>query len=345
MAKVTRMIAIVTAIALLGTALYMLTEQVGFFDGLYFALATITTVGYGDIVPLTRGGQVVAMVLMVGGVGTALCILSSIMSFVIEGRLGEIMGVRKMKRTIEQMRGHYIVCGFGKLGVQVVAELQAGGADFVIIETNPQKAADGRDKGFPVIEGDATRQETLSDAGIDRCAGVATTISDDAENLYIGLTVRGLQAKVPVVCRSSSNRVRPLFERAGIERIISTDEIGARRMVYSLMRPHIVQFMDELMTYRSGTPSLHAIRLEPGAKLEGHTLESARLRNEYDVVVLAIQHAGSPILPNPGPRETFKGDDLLILIGKPEQVERLREWVEVPEDHRPPAPVPEAEQA
>lgn len=275
MRRVLGMIGLVAAIVLAGAGLFVLVEQVSFIDGLCFALATATTVGYGDIVPLARAGQVVAMLLMLGGVGAALYILTSGMSFVIEGRLRKILGVRKMMKTIEQMQGHYIICGHGRLGRQVIRELTASGADYVIVENNPGQAAECREKGHPVVEGDAAEEEVLRRAGLDRCAGVATTISDGAENIYIGLTVRSLRPDVPVVCRSSSTRVRALFERAGIHRIISTEEIGARRLVSSLMRPHIVQFVDELMRHEQGTPSLHAVRLEPGAVLVGQTLERA----------------------------------------------------------------------
>jgi len=337
MPKILRMVGLIPAIVLGGTALYVLVEHVSFVDGLYFALATVTTVGYGDIVPLTRAGQVVAMCLMIGGVGAAFYILTSVMSFVVEGRLTQVMGVRKMMKTIEQMQGHYIICGYGRLGRQVVRELEANGADYVILESNPDRAAECREGGHPVIEGDAAKEEVLRQAGLDRCAGVATTISDDAENIYIGLTARSLRPEVPVVCRSSSTRVRPLFERAGIHRIISTEEIGARRLVSSLMRPHIVEFLDELMRHEKGLPALHAVHLETGSTLVGQTLESARLRNEYDVVVLAIQRPDGPVLPNPGPRERLQAEDMLILIGKPEQVERMRALVEA----TPPAGAPE----
>jgi voltage-gated potassium channel len=240
------------------------------------------------------------------------------------------MGVRRMMKTIEGMRGQYIICGYGRLGRQVVRDLEAGGVDFVVVESDAQRAADARDKGCVVVEGDAADEEVLRKAGLDRCAGLASTISDDAENIYIGLTARSLRPEVPVVCRSSSTRVRALFERAGIHRIISTEELGARRLVSSLTRPYIVDFLDEILSREQGTPSLQAIRLEPGAALVGQTLEGARLPNEYDVVVLAIRREGQPILPNPGPRERLEAGDLLIAIGKPEQVERLRPLVEGP---------------
>jgi len=323
---VLRMAFVVGFIVVAGTLLAMLTEHLVLIDALYFTLATITTVGYGDVVPLTRGGQLLAIGLMAGGVGVALFLFGQVASFVIEGRLQRILGVRKMKQAIERMRGHQIVCGYGKLGKLVVQELAESDVDFVIVEQNPVKAADARDKGLPVIEGDATHQEVLTEAGLDRASGIATTISDDAENLYIGITARSMRADLPVVCRSSTDRVRALFEKAGITRTISIDEIGARRMVGSLIRPHIVEFMDELLRPVEGAPSLQAVRLAPGAPLIGETIQGAQLRDRFGIVVIAIQREGR-VRPNPGPREPLHEGDVLILIGVPARVEELRQLV------------------
>jgi voltage-gated potassium channel len=325
--QVVRLACIVAFVGLAGVLGYVAAERVGFIEALYFTLATITTVGYGDLVPQTGAGRAVAMILMLGGVATALYVFSSVSAFVVEGRLRQVMGVRKMKRTIERVRGHYVVCGFGKLGKLVARELALARVDFVIVESDPEKTAEAREKEYLVIEGDATHQEVLTAAGIERAGGLATTISDDAENLYIGIAARSMRPDLPVVCRSSTNRVRGLFERAGIPRTISTDEIGARRVVSSLIRPHVVEFMDELLAPVENTPSLHGLRLEAGAPLAGQTLKDARLRNKFDVVVLAIQRDGV-FLPSPGPAEQLQGGDLLILLGLPEKVEQLRGLLE-----------------
>lgn len=323
MRRIVLLILAVFLIVLAGGALFALIENHSFWEGFYFAATTVTTVGYGDIVPHTTAGHALAVVLMLGGVGAALYAFSNLLAFVVEGRLHLIVGVQRIRRMISRMQGHYIVCGYGKLGRLVVNELQNAGAEFVIIERDPSRAADARERGHAIVIGDATEQETLTAAGIERASGVATTISDDAENVYIGITVRALRPGLPVVCRSSSARATEFFRRAGIQKTISTDEMGATRIADSLLRPQVVSFMDEITHQVPGRPSLHAVHLSENSPLAGRQLMESHLRDEYNVVVLAIRR-GETYVPNPGAHEALNPGDLLILIGTPEAVSRLR---------------------
>lgn len=323
MQQVVRMISILVLITLTGTLLYMLIERSTVVEALYFAMSTITTVGYGDVHPEGLGGRTLAIFLMLGGVGMTLYLYSEVASFVVEGRLRQVLGVRKMKRAIEKMQDHYIICGFGRLGQKVAVELERIQVPFVIIETESSKCADASECGYAVVEGDATHEEVLREAGVLRCAGLTTTISTDAENLYIGIAAHSLCPTLPVVCRSSTDRVRSLFEQAGIKRTISTEEIGARRIVSSLTRPHIVEFMDEMLKYEGDAASLHAVHLPEGAPLVGTTIMRSKIREKFGAVVLAIQREGG-VHPNPGPGEELRAGDLLILIGHRKQIEQLQ---------------------
>ena len=322
-----RIVSITVLITLTGTLFYMLIEDASVVEALYFSLSTITTVGYGDVHPGGLGGRLLAIFLMLGGVGMMLYLYSAVASFVVEGRLRQVLGVRKMKRAMERMRDHYIICGYGRLGQIVVRELERAGASFVIIESDPQRIAEASERGYAVVKGDATHEDVLHEAGLMRCAGLATTISDDAENLYIGIAARSLCPTLPVVCRSSTDRVRLLFEQAGIKRTISTEEIGARRLVSSLTRPHIVEFMDEMLKYEGDKASLHAVHLPEGSPLIGTTIMGSKIREKFGAVVLAIQREGG-VHPNPGASEELHAGDLLILIGHRKQIEELQALVD-----------------
>lgn len=326
MDQILRMCSILLLILLVGTLFFMLTEGLSFGDAIYLAITTITTVGYGDLVPLTKLGRLTAIVMMVAGVGTALYIFSAIMAFLVEGRLKEVLGVRKMNKAISRIKRHYIICGYGTLGKMVARDLEKASVDFVFVESNNEKAVEARENGHNCVIGDATHQETLIEAGLERCHGLATTISDDAENLYIGITVRAINPKLPIVCRASSDRVRSLFRRAGIPRTISTDEIGSRRLVSSLIRPHVVEFMDEMLGHKEGVISVHAIQVEPGAALIGQTIQGAQLKDKYQLVVMTIQRQGEWVL-NPGPKEIFHAEDTLIFLGTDDKVEALADLV------------------
>jgi len=319
---VVRLLALVAAIVVVGSLLFAAIERVPLGQAVYFTFTTLSTVGYGDVVPRTVAGRWVAIALMVGGVGTALYTFGWVLSFIVEGRLRGLMGVRKMKKAIERMEQHHIVCGYGKLGKVVVEQLTAAASDFVIVERDAQKVADAREKGFAVVEGDATVPETLSAAGLERAAGLAATMSDDAENLYIGLTARAVRPNLPVVCRSSGERARAFFQKAGIEKTVSTDELGARRLVAHLVHPHVVEFIDEVTQREKGRQSLHALRVRPGMPLAGRTISDCQLRHDFGIVVLAI-HRDEAFLPSPGGDERLRNDDILIVIGHLEQVERL----------------------
>lgn len=317
------MVVVFVALVLLGSSIFAFTEHEPFSEGLYFTLTTLTTVGYGDLVPHTVLGRWAAMALMIVGVSAGLYFVSAVTSFIVEGRLRQLMGIRKMQKTIERMRGHFIVCGYGKLGKVVARTLEAGGGDFVVIEADAQKAGDARERGYAVVEGDASVPDTLTEAGLERAAGVAATMADDAENLYIGITARSVCPQMPIVCRSSSERARMLFRRAGIDTTINTDEMGARRLVASLTRPQITEFIDEITQLVEGRPSLHGVRLEEGAPLVGQSLIGSRLREDFDISIVAIQRGGT-FVPNPAGGEILQEGDILILIGTPENVERLR---------------------
>jgi voltage-gated potassium channel len=325
--QILRMCSILLLIMLIGTLFFMLTEGLSVGDAIYLAITTITTVGYGDLVPVTPMGRLTSIVMMVAGVGTALYIFSAIMAFLVEGRLKEAMGVRKMKKNIAKIKRHYIICGYGTLGQMVARDLDKARVDFVFVESNLDKAAEARENGHNCVVGDATHQDILIEAGLERCAGLATTISDDAENLYIGITIRAINPKLPIVCRASSDRVRSLFRRAGISRTISTDEIGSRRLVSSLIRPHVVEFMDELLGHKEGAISVHAIQVESGAPLEGQTIQGAQLKDQHQLVVMTIQRHGEWVL-NPGPKEKIQAEDMLIFLGTDERVEALAELVQ-----------------
>ncbi len=323
MQQIVRMCSILVLIVLTGTLFIMLTEHMEFTDAIYFSVSTITTVGYGDITAETPLGRLTATLMMIAGVGTALYLFSTVVAFVFEGRLKQAMGERKMKKVIAKMKDHYVICGYGRLGQMVARDLEYAKEDYVFIESDPVRVNVARERGCPVVEGDATHRDVLEEAGLEHCAGLATTISTDAENLYIGITARSLRPQLPIVCRSSSDRVRTLFRRAGIKRTISTDEIGSRRLVTSLIHPHVVEFVDELLTHKEGSSSLHGVQVERGAPVIGETIQGARLKDKYNVVVMTIQRDGS-FLPNPGPDEKIMEDDVLILLGKAKKLAKLQ---------------------
>ena len=334
MQQIARMCSILILIVLTGSLCIMLTEHLSFVDALYFSLTTITTVGYGDLVPGSGLGRLTSMLMMIAGVGTSLYIFSAVMAFLVEGRLKQAMGERKMKRLIAKMENHYIICGYGRLGQMVARDLEIAKEDFVLIESDPVKANAAREREYRVIEGDATHREVLEEAGVENCAGLATTISTDAENLYIGITARSLRAQLPIVCRSSSDRVRALFRRAGIRRTISTDEIGSRRLVTSLIHPHVVEFVDELLTHKEGTSTLHGVQVEAGAPVVGQTIQGAQLKDKFNVVVMTIQRDGS-FLANPGPNEVIAENDILILLGRAKEIANLAALFEPDEKDAP----------
>jgi len=311
------------ALLVLGVAGYMLIEGWSFLDALYMTVTAVTTVGFREVHPLSDGGRIFTIFLILFGVGVAFYILTTLVATVVEGDLGLALGVRRMKGRIEALRNHYVLCGFGRVGEEIAREFSDRKVPFVIVESVPESLERARKRGYLIIEGDASTDATLLEAGIERARCLLAASDSDAGNTYIVLAAKALNPRLFVVARAGQPVSEERVRRAGAERVISPYSIGGRRMALSALQPLVLDFIDTLAAGRHGEQILAEIAVTDESGLAGLTIEGCFI-NCPGATVLALQKATGPIQVGPRPGTVLQVGDRLMVLGDEEDLESLR---------------------
>ena len=302
---------------------YIIIEGWSFIDALFMTVITITTVGYEEVHPLSAGGRIFSIFLIVGGVGGALYILSSIVQFIIEGQLGITLGRRRMERRIAKLKEHFILCGYGRVGQEIARIFTEEGVPFVIIDKDRDSIASAEKDGYLYMLADATNDEGLKEAGIEQARGLVVAAGSDADNVYITLSARGMRPDLFIEARASSKEAEAKLKRAGATRIISPYSLGARRMAQLALRPGIVDFIDTVVSRRGREFEMENITVSHDSALIGLTAEETRQRTK--AAILAISRKSGKLVTNPSAEETIQTGDILITLGTREQLAALEE--------------------
>ncbi|MCF8056869.1 MAG: potassium channel family protein [Desulfocapsa sp.] len=266
-----------------GTFGYMFLEEYEFTDALYLTIITVATVGYGDMVPHHPGGKILTVVLVLVGVSFVMYMFSRIVEAMVEGGLREILGKRQMKKQLEHLKNHYIVCGHGRIGSVICQTLQDNGKPFVVIDNDEKEIQDIMEKGYVTIKGEAAQDDVLIEAGIKRAIALITVVSTDADNVFITLTAKGINPDIIVLARSSGELgSETKLKRAGADKAISPYFIGGRRMAQSMLRPNVTDFIDLAMYTRDMSLRLDEILVTEKAPIHEKTLQQSNLRKKYD---------------------------------------------------------------
>jgi voltage-gated potassium channel len=315
-------VAVVIGLGALG---YHLIEGWDWLESIYAATQTVTTVGYGDIHPITHAGRVFSIFFMLGGVGTVLYALTNIVQTIVQSELLESYQKRKRWRKMKQLSDHYIICGAGRVGSRVVSELARSGVVFVAIERSAAKVQGWVDEGHHVIVGDATLEATLHDAGVSRARGLAACLPDDADNVYVVLTARGLNPGMHIVARAVEEQAEPKLVRAGANRVIAPIIIGGHRMAQALTKPAVADFMDSIAAENLNL-GFEQCEVSAGSVYAGKTLRDTNIRAELNSVVVAIRRAEGEMIYQPNGDVELKAGDMLVVIGRPDTLTRLSEF-------------------
>jgi voltage-gated potassium channel len=228
-----------------GVAGYMIIEHWSFLDALYMTIRAITTAGYGEVYPLSQGGKVFSIVLLIGGVVGVLYALGLLMQCLLEGQLGITLRRRRMKTEIAKLKEHFILCGYGRMGREIANTFNDEGIPFVVIENSQESAAMAGEDGYLYLQGDATNDEVLKEARIESARGLVAAVGSDVDNTYITLSARGLCPDLLITARSCSPGVEVKLKRAGANCIVSPHSIGARRMAMLALHPAAVDLKEE----------------------------------------------------------------------------------------------------
>ncbi len=322
-----RSAALLAAIFVAGTLGYRLTEGVPWWDAFYMTVLALTTVGFNSISTLSRAGQVLTVALLFGGLGLILLVATEVGRSVIEGELREAFGQARRSRMIERMTRHEIVCGWGRMGLAVVEELRRAGRSVVVVEAKAEKAQRLRELGIPVVAGDATAEETLRAAGVDRARGLVACLNDDAHNVYTVLTARSLNPGLFIVARAGEEGAETRLQRAGADRVVNPYRHGGARLAQLVVKPTVVDFLDfSLGKGKVAGLELEQVLLSAASPLVGTTLAEADLRRRCGVGVVAVQR-GDALLPNPEPNLALREGDVMVVLGVRSHLEEFEATV------------------
>lgn len=322
--QILKIVLLLVSIITFGVAGLMIIEGWPFLDALYMTVITMSTVGYREVHPLSTAGTVFVITLIVLGVGSFLYIISSIAEYIVAGHLIGALGRRKMKKEIDSLKDHYIVCGFGRVGQQVAAELKREGVPFVIIDNNEDSIERCAAEGYLHIQGDASNDEVLKEAGIERIKGLITATDSDADNVYVTLSAKNLRSDIFVVARANTEGSESKLLKAGADRVISPYSIGGRRLASLLLRPTVVEFLDVVMHSTEIELIMEEVAVHKKSPFVGASMADARNRCMTGANILAIKKKGeSRMIANPSPDIIIEAGDRLVVFGTREQLKEL----------------------
>ena len=315
-------VTLLLAVVAFGVLGYMVVEGWSFLDALYMTVTTMTTVGFREVHPLSDGGRVYTIFVVLFGVGVALYILTTVVQILVEGELAHALGVRRMMARIEGLRDHYILCGFGRVGEEIASEFSQRGVPLVIVENNPEAIERAQRHEYLLVEGDATQDAILEKAGIYRARVLMAASDSDAGNTYITLTAKALKPDLFVVARVGQPAREARVLRAGADRVISPYGLAGRRMALSALQPMMVDFFDVLAGGRQGEQILAELEISEGSLITGKTVEEVAQRCTA-TTLLAVQHPDGQVLVGPSGTYQLRPGDRLMLLSSEADVEEL----------------------
>jgi voltage-gated potassium channel len=310
-------------VVVIGTVGYMI---LGFslLDAIYQTVTTVSTVGFREVEPFTPAGQIFTIVLILVGVGAALYAFSVIVETIIEGRLNELLGRRRMEQSIASMKGHVIICGWGRVGRSIATEVEAAGRDLVVVELDETRV---EGMPHPVVLGDATADSVLRSAGIERAAALVAAVDGDAANSFIALSARAMKADLFIVARARSQDSVEKLRRAGADRVVNPQSIGGSRMAAFVLRPHVAEFLDVVMHERTLEFRLEEVPITAGSSISGLSLRETDMRDKTGALVLALRDADGSFHTNPNPDTELRAGQVIIAIGTQDELDALVRFV------------------
>ncbi len=297
----------------------------------YMTVITLTTVGYGEVLPgfdHVPYAREFTILLIVFGMGTFIYFASTLTALIIEGDLRDALRKTRMRKTIQKLEGHTVVCGAGSTGRHVIEELLATGRDVVAIDSSLETLealAEHYPKGhFLFVVGDATDDEILAAANVSDARGVVAALAGDKDNLYLVVTCRQLNAKARIIARGSDLKVLEKLKRAGADTVISPNYIGGMRMASELIRPEVVRFLDVMLRDRRGV-RIDEVAVPAGSRYDGVTLRDSGIRADANVSVIAVREDGGQYTYSPEANFSLRAGMTLVVIGEIEDVAKLRQ--------------------
>jgi voltage-gated potassium channel len=310
---------------LIGTIGFVLIEHYSWFEGFYMTLNTVTTIGYQELRPLSHAGRVFNSFLILFGVSALFISFGAMTQTVIELELQDRYGKRRKKHMIDQLRDHFIVCGFGRVGRNASYEIQQARAPFLVMDRSEQRVARAIAAGMLAVVADATSDDNLRQAGVLRARGLIAALPSDAENLFIILSAKALNPGLTVVTRASEEEAGEKLRRAGADTVFTPYAMAGRQLADALLRPHMVEFLDFAGSNIAGGITTEQVCVRPGTPLAGKTITKLPELYRGDVILLAIRRQAGETIFNPPPESQIYAGDYLIVMGERPSLQKLEQ--------------------
>lgn len=323
--NVLRGLMMLALVLIIGTFGYGFLEGWPFFDALYMTVITITTVGYGEVRPVSEAGRVFTIAVIFMGMGIMAYVLGLVAQAIVEFQLGTILGRRRLDQKIRSQRNHYIVCGYGRIGRIIAQELKSHGIPLVVIDNHPDSSQNLMQNGVPYIVGDATSEEVLNEAGIERAKGLVSVVSSDADNLFITMTARGLSSDLFILSRAEDEQTQKKLLRAGANRVVLPYLIGGQKMAHTIVMPAVTDFLEVTVHEKGIELKMEELLVGERSRLNGLTLVESGIRQEMNVMIIAVSKKGGGMAFNPSSQTRIEKGDTLIALGHVSDLERLAE--------------------
>lgn len=312
-----------------GTVGYMWLEGMAWIDALYMTIITLTTVGFGEVKPLTPKGRMFTIALIILGVSVAAWAVRNAVEVVLGEQFWMSVSQRRLEEQLATVRDHYIVCGYGRMGQQIVRDLRARREPFVVIDTSPEASEVLMKQDILHIIGDATQDSVLIQAGVERARGLVAALSGDADNVLAVLTARGLNPNLLIVARASSEAAESKLRRAGADRVVSPYVIGGHRLALALLRPAVHDFLNHLFhigeSEEARNIDIGEVHVRESSPFAGQTLVECDLRRVYHLTVIAIQKPDGSFVFTPDAHHRIQVGETLIVIGRPDSIYMLEQ--------------------
>jgi voltage-gated potassium channel len=318
-------LALLAVVAACGTLGYEWIEHYSPLDALYMTVITLSTVGYGEVHPLSLAGRAFTIGLITVGLVTVSAVIGSALDLAFGQYFREVTTHRRMERLLQGIKDHTLICGYGRMGQEIVREFQARGLPFVVIDRNPALAQTLDAAGVPYLIGDASADEVLHRAGVDRARSLVAVAPTDADNIFITLSGRSLNPRLYIVARSIREEDEHKLRRAGADRVVSPYVIGGRRIAAAVYRPEVVDFLDLHIRAPENELEVDSIPIRPTAPYAGRTLRESGIREQTGCMVLALRSAATGRFVSNPPAETkLEAGDAMIVLGTVSQLKALQ---------------------
>lgn len=307
---------------------YMLILDVSFIDGLYMTVITISTVGYSEVAEMTPLAKWFSVFFIFVSVGMVAYLLKVVFDFFGENNFNQTWRKRKMEKHIDKLKNHIIICGAGETGINVIKQMIKRNVEFVVIDHDPKAADQLSELDCLYIFDDATKEEVLLSAGLEEAKGIITTLSTDADNVFVVLTARQLNKEIHIISRFHEKSAEKKLIHAGANQTVSPDEIGGKKMAALMISPHVQYFVDNIIDTKNMSIDMEEVVINENSELINKKLREAKISEKAGLIILAIRRGEDIFIFNPKADEVLKEKDNMIVVGSEEQIQTLRKMAQ-----------------